>query len=141
MTKQLELHCCFSTTGQSIINTYASYDIASASSNRCPYEVVRTSTRRSFMDQLIFEHPALRNMHAKTDMYVRAMLLLRNKQALNVTKYAPIARALTTMDSHAEETLKRKLDVAYVLAKEGIAFNKMMPVCPLMERGRPRYWI
>ena len=47
---------------------------------------------------------------------------------MDVTEYAHIARALSTMDSHAEETLKRKFDVAYMLAKEGIAFNKMMPV-------------
>ena len=87
--------------------------------------------------------------HARTDMYARAMLLLRKEQASDVTEYTPIARVLTMMDSHAEEMLKKKFDVAYVLAKEGITFAKMMHVCqddahlPThgTSQGRPRYWI
>ena len=36
--------------------------------------------------------------HARTDMHARAMLLLRKEQASDVTEYAPIARALTTLN-------------------------------------------
>ena len=64
-------------------------------------------------------------------MHARAMLLLRKQQASDVMEYAPIARALTTMDSHAEEMLKKKFDAAYVLGNEGITFTKMMPFCQL----------
>ena len=40
-------------------------------------------------------------------MHTRVMLLLRQKPALDISEYAPIAQALTTMNSHAEEALKK----------------------------------
>ena len=38
------------------------------------------------------------------------------------------------MDSEAEVKIKRKFDLAYVMAKENIAFAKMKPLCQLEER-------
>ena len=77
----------------------------------------------------------LRNTQRQICMQGRCYLM-RKGQASDITEYTPIARALSTMNSHAEETLKRKFDVAYMLAKEGIAFNKIMPVCELMEHHK-----
>ena len=53
--------------------------------------------------------------NAKTDVHTNAMTLIKKAQTSDVTEHAPTARALCTMDSHAEETLKRKFDVAYIL--------------------------
>ena len=38
------------------------------------------------------------------------------------------------MDSEAEAKIKKKFDLAYVMAKENIAFTKMKPLCQLEER-------
>ena len=38
------------------------------------------------------------------------------------------------MDSEAEAKINRKFDLAYVMAKENIAFTKMKPLCQLEER-------
>ena len=72
--------------------------------------------------------------HAKTDMHERAMVLLKKEQFQNICDYSPIARSFYRMDSEAEAKIKRKFDLAYVMAKENIAFTKMMPLCQLEER-------
>lgn len=72
--------------------------------------------------------------HAKTDMHQRAMILLKKETATDIREYAPIARSLFTMDKEVEGTVKKKFDVAYFIAKEGMAFNKMRPLCHLEER-------
>ena len=72
--------------------------------------------------------------HAKSDMHQRAMLQLRKETSTDIRDYAPIARCMFTMDRVAEETIKRKFDLAYFMAKEGIAFNKMKALCQLEER-------
>ena len=62
------------------------------------------------------------------------MILLRKEQSTDVREYAPIAKALYRMDKVAEETVKRKFDVAYFIAKEGLAFRKSKALCQLEER-------
>ena len=72
--------------------------------------------------------------HAATDMHKRAMLLFKKQRGSDVTEYAPIAKALHTLDADAELKVKRKFDIAYLIAKENLAFNKMGPLCELEER-------
>ena len=51
-----------------------------------------------------------------------------------VYEYAPIAKALHKLDDGATGRLKRKFDVAYLIAKQNLAFSKMTPLCELEER-------
>ena len=60
------------------------------------------------------------------------MLLLKRKQSTNILDYAPVAKALHTMDASAEQ-VKRKFDIAFVIAKENMAYTKMKPICELEE--------
>ena len=72
--------------------------------------------------------------HAKTDMHCKAMSLYRQKTASSSISEAPIVRALSRMDSAAEQKMVRKFEVAYTIAKEGLAFHKMTSLCNLLER-------
>ena len=49
-------------------------------------------------------------------------------------EYVPIAKALHKLDDGATGRLKRKFDVAYLIAKQNLAFSKMTPLCELEER-------
>ena len=51
--------------------------------------------------------------HAATDMHARAMLLFKKQSSSDVTEYAPIAKALHTLDADAESKIKRKFDIAF----------------------------
>lgn len=62
------------------------------------------------------------------------MQLLRREQSTSVTDYSPIAQAFYRMDQNVEKQTKMKFDVAYMIAKEGIAFTKMNSLCQLQER-------
>ena len=59
--------------------------------------------------------------HAKSDMHPRAMHLLKREQSTNVSDYAQV---YYRMDQTVEKQRKMKFDVAYMIAKEGIAFTK-----------------
>ena len=72
--------------------------------------------------------------HASTDMHARAMTLLKRDEAVDVRDYAPIARALSTMDESSIEKMKKKFEVAFTIAKNNIALTKMKPICELEER-------
>ena len=72
--------------------------------------------------------------HAATDMHKRAMILFHKSRCSDVTEYAPIARALSTLDSDTAGKLKRKFEVAYLICKEGLAFTKMSALCELEEK-------
>ena len=72
--------------------------------------------------------------HAATDMHKRAMLLFKKQSSADVTEYAPIAKALYKLDADTELKVKRKFDIAYLTAKENLAFSKMKPLCELEER-------
>ncbi len=71
--------------------------------------------------------------HAASAMHSRAMLLLKKKQSGDIREYAPIAKALHSMDSSPQQTVKRKFDVALVIVKE-MSFTKMKSICELEER-------
>ena len=59
---------------------------------------------------------------------------LKKQRGDDVTEYAPIAKALLTMNESSPVTLKRKFDIAYFIAKEKLSFTKMKPLCDLQER-------
>ena len=63
--------------------------------------------------------------HAATDMHTRTMVLFKKQQSSTVCEYAPIAKELLqpSMDEHTRGSLKRKFDVAYMIAKEKLAFT------------------
>ena len=67
--------------------------------------------------------------HATTEIHKRAMLLFRKSQSSNVTQYAPIAKAISTLDPDMKGKLRRKFKIAYMLCKEGLDFTKMAAVC------------
>ena len=64
------------------------------------------------------------------------MLLLKKAQSSDIRRYSPIAAALHKIDECTEAVTWRKFDIAYTMAKEGIAFNKMKTLCELEERHR-----
>ena len=72
--------------------------------------------------------------HAATDMHKRAMVLFHKSRSSDVTEYAPIAKALSTLDADTETKLKRKFEIVYLICKEGMAFTKMAPLCELEEK-------
>ena len=72
--------------------------------------------------------------HAKSDMHKRAMLLFKKSQSSQITDYAPIAKALCSLDPTTESKLKRKFDIAYWICKENLPFNKMASLCELETR-------
>ena len=51
-----------------------------------------------------------------------------------VTTYALIARCLLTLDDADKGRIKRKFDLSYFMAKEGIAFDKFAPLADLESR-------
>ena len=71
--------------------------------------------------------------HAATEMHKRSMMLLRKSRSRNV-EYAPITKALSTLDLDTASKMKRKFEIAYMLCKEGLAFTKMEAVCELEEK-------
>ena len=73
--------------------------------------------------------------HAASDMHQHTMKLLKKSQSSgNVSSYAPIAKALTTLDARTEETVERKFEIAYFLTKENLPFVKMASLCHLIEK-------
>ena len=72
--------------------------------------------------------------HASSLMHQKSMVLYKKSQSVPVTDYAPIAKALSTLDERTEAILMRKFDIAYAICKEGFAFTKMSTLCELEER-------
>ena len=56
------------------------------------------------------------------------------QESTDVTQYAPIAASLHKLDAAGMDTTKCKFDIAYLIAKENLAFIKMAPLCELLER-------
>ena len=57
--------------------------------------------------------------HAASNMDQHAMKLLKKSQSNgDVSTYAPIAKALTTLDTRTKETVKKKFEIAYFLIKK-----------------------
>ena len=74
--------------------------------------------------------------HAGTDMHSSAMHLLKKQHSSSVFEYALIARCLgdISMDETTRKAIEKKIDIAYMIAKEKMAFTKMKSVCDLEER-------
>ena len=73
------------------------------------------------------------NVRTSTFKAICAMLLFRKAHSSNVWEYAPIAKTLAelSMDAITRESIKRKLDIAYMILKEKTACTKMQPLCIL----------
>jgi len=74
--------------------------------------------------------------HVATDMHQRAMTLEAKESASSVMEYAPITRSMAQTNlSEAEKLkIKKKFDMAHMIAKENLAFTKMGSICELEER-------
>ena len=73
--------------------------------------------------------------HVATDMHVHAMTLYKKQHTSSVCEYAPIVAALIqpSIDDTTRQRMKRKFNVAYMIAKENLSFTKMKAVCELEE--------
>jgi len=67
-------------------------------------------------------------------MHSKAMSLYCQKTTVLSISEAPIVRAFSRMVSTLQQNMVRKFEVAYTIAKEGIAFRKMTTICDLIER-------
>ena len=72
--------------------------------------------------------------HAATEMHARAMTLLKRERGVDLHEYVPITRALSVMDDASRQTMKKKFEVAFTIAKNNMAMTKMKPICELEER-------
>ena len=76
--------------------------------------------------------------HVASDQHKAAMSRLRTAQARAsnepVTSYAPIARSLLILNEPERGRMRRKFDVCYLMAKEGIAFEKYVALYELEAR-------
>ena len=76
--------------------------------------------------------------HAISEQHKVAMGRLRTTQAkakdLPVTSYAPIAKALMTLEEPQQVKMRYKFDMCYFLEKEGISFEKFNALCELESR-------
>ena len=64
--------------------------------------------------------------------YLKADQARHNNES--VTSYSPIVRSLLKMDDATRGRMKRKFDICYVMAKEGIAFSKYTALYDLESR-------
>lgn len=73
--------------------------------------------------------------HAVTEMHHRALLLLKTEDAVDLRERAPIAKSLfqPKTDEVTQLRIKRKFEIAYVIAKEKLAMTKMVVICDLKD--------
>ena len=74
--------------------------------------------------------------HAITDQHVHAMNLYKKEVArsegqLLVPKGSPIIQALENLSKEELEKIKKKFNVAYLVATEQMAFSKYPRICAL----------
>ncbi len=108
----------------------------------CTKYAEKIKGRRNFNEKWITGAESIRisNVidHAKSDQHKHAMMLLRRDQArslgLDAAHYAPIARALTSLSKDEREKLKRKFDIAYLVATETLSFKKYASICALEKK-------
>ena len=76
--------------------------------------------------------------HAKSEQHRAAMSRMQGESAkaskLPVTSYSPIALSLLTIDEGMQERLRKKFDICYVVAKQGLSFRKYPSIHALQER-------
>ena len=103
----------------------------------CTYFEAKPRPRQNFNPSFIKGTHNLRSSsfkdHAHSDMHVHTTMLFHQKHHREVTDYSPIARALHSLDPSREQT-KKKFDIAYLIAKEKLAFRKMGALCDLEQR-------
>ena len=80
-----------------------------------------------WLELQIIESAILLTMHEVSSIRLQsiACILLWPCKAHNepVQSYAPVVKALFTIDDREKSRLMKKFDICYVLAREGIAFN------------------
>ena len=64
--------------------------------------------------------------------YLKVDLAKANNKS--VTSFSPIGHSLKNMDASTRERMKRKFDICYVMAKEGVAFSKYPALYDLESR-------
>ena len=73
--------------------------------------------------------------HASSHQHKAATSLLKRDLArsnrASITTFSPIARCLLNMDASTKERMMKKFDLCYVMAKEGLSFNKYPPLYEL----------
>ena len=69
-------------------------------------------------------------------MYQRAMSLYAKENSVSVMEYTPIARAMAhaSLSEATKLKIKKKIKIAYMIAKENLAFTKMGVICELEEQ-------
>ena len=76
--------------------------------------------------------------HAASNQHKAAMTRRYADQAKAdnqpITSYAPIARGLLTLEDSVKATMKLKYDICYLIAREGMAFEKYPPLYELQTR-------
>ena len=99
----------------------------------------RIMHRRNFSNRWIVGADSVRTSnirdHAHSDQHDHAMSLLKQESAKAEGKscysYAPIAIALSTLPSDEKDPLRKKLDIAYFVAREKLSFSKYPAICEL----------
>ena len=79
----------------------------------------------------VLDHVAS-NQHKASMSHLRTVQARANKEP--VTSYAPIARSLLMLGESERGRMRRKFDLCYMMAKEGIAFEKYVPLYELEAR-------
>lgn len=98
--------------------------------------------RRNFSNKWIVGAESVRTSnlrdHARNDQHAHAMMLLNKErcqaQGLNLSSYAPIAKALHKLPDQERGRIRRKFDVAYFVATEKLSFVKYPRICDLEKR-------
>ena len=76
--------------------------------------------------------------HATSEQYRSAMSRMLAEAAkassLPITSYSPIARSLLVMDDTTRDRMRKKFDICYVIAREGMPFRKYPILYALEER-------
>ena len=102
----------------------------------------RIESSRNFNDKWIVGAESLRTSnirdHGKNNQYVLAMSLLEKEHATShgegPSTYAPIVQALTRLPESEKARLKRKFDIAYLVATESMSFLKCPVICELEKK-------
>eukprot|EP00731_Ephydatia_muelleri_P021914 Em0014g505a len=89
---------------------------------------------RAFIDGCTNLKASAFKEHASSLMHQKSMVHYKKSQSVPVTEFAPIAKALSTIDELTEAVMARKFDIAYTICKEGFAFTKMSTLCELQEK-------
>ena len=72
--------------------------------------------------------------HANSEQHHAAMIQAAKASHQPITSYSHLAHSFTTMEATTEGRMRRKFDICYVLAKEGIAIHKYPLLHALEER-------